>query len=108
MITLDRLESTVVDECAKIFEAAMYDRDKVLFRVPAATFFKIAEYIGVRLTRLAVSRAGLVPVQDDSDDFVTNRRGPKITIEVHPADFGHALDQLDIDGRLAKALGLSS
>jgi hypothetical protein len=106
-ISLDRLESTVVDECATIFESAMYDREKVLFRVPADTFFAIARHIGVRMTRLAVSKAGLVPAPDDSDDWITNKRGPKTTIELHPADFGHALDQLDIDGRLARALGLS-
>jgi hypothetical protein len=106
-ISLDRLESTVVDECSKIIESATWERDKNMFRVPAATFFAIADYIGVRLTRLAVSKAGFSPVRDDSDDWTTKFRANRLVVEVHPADFGLALDQLDIDGRLAKALGLS-
>ncbi|EKE17590.1 MAG: hypothetical protein ACD_10C00377G0001 [uncultured bacterium] len=108
-LPLDHIEITVSLEMRNLFVAGMFSRETTKFRVSAEQLGEIRSYIGPRLTRLALSRAGFVPAEDGTEDYWTTRGSIHHLTdlnELNPSDFGDALAELDVNGRLAAALGL--
>lgn len=108
--TMDYLEMTVVHECAALFRDALWSTAQIKWRLPGDVIAEIEREIGPRLTRRALSRAGFRPAPDESDDWVTlvqKPRKPETVQNLHPSDFGLALQVLDVGGQLQRALGLT-
>lgn len=108
-LPLDHIEITVALEMRQLLLAGTFQRDTTKFRVSAEQIAEIRSYVGPRLTRLALSRAGFVPAEDGTEDYWTHRGSVHHLTdlnELNPSDFGDALAELDVKGRLAAALGL--
>lgn len=111
-LSLEYIESGVAAECARLIMDQTWqpsDAPKIQWRLSGAQIDSIAAVIGPRLTRLALAQSAFRPAHDESDDWCTptrTQRNTKDVETVHPADFLAALEALDVDERLAKALGL--
>lgn len=109
-IDLAHVENTVVAECARLLNDGTHSRPRLRWRIFGEQVSDIEAHIGPRLTRLSLAKADFRPAPDDTDDwesFSPWRFKINPITELHGADFGVALETLDVGGRLAAALGLT-
>lgn len=109
-LPLSHIEDSVVAECARLINDCTYARPRKRFRLSGEMVAAIEEYIGPRLTRLALSKADFRPVYGDTEDWQSispYNAGFHLVKDLVPEDFGIALDVLDVRGRLRAELGLT-
>jgi len=103
------IESGVVEECAALILDRTKKRGNTQWLIPERLVNETEEFIGTRLTRLAMLRAGFRIADDDTLDWWSIAHDDKPLREIvgfYPVDLYTALKDLDVNGILARKLGL--
>lgn len=106
-LDLSHIENSVVEDGALILKELLIEPKRLSYRMTPAQVHELEAYVGRRLTRLILRRAGFRPGPEEGwqSEGHSSRKAEVVKLDF-PQDLRICLDDLDNRGRLKAALGL--
>lgn len=110
-IQLSAIEDSVVADGALMLTEGLFDTRRIRWRLSGEQVNTLQTYIGPRVCRRVLRAASFSPDPGEIDDWFSAssyRPEQRDVVLTHPeVDFRIMLDDYDVNGRLARALGLA-